>query len=269
MEIVKANPQYSWDFSSLSVFIPLRDIIANPQYHWNYNFLSMNGSLTSEYVIAHLYENWDWDRIGANENIDLLPFMEIKVPDESYFMSAVLETPHQHKIEFILKHLDTFNSIEFEVICGFYRKELNLNIIKEHPELLCYYDDDESSMIASLPLLTLDYVLEHKDEKYDINELSKNKSFNMNDILKGFENGIEWDFRGLSDNPNITFDFIYQNKDKNWNWNWRGLSENTFDVEYKRRKYALKLERNYYRKKMMSMLSQYILKDLNKMVMEY
>ena len=50
---------------------------------------------------------------------------------------------------------------------------------------------------------------------------------------KFIENNIDkpWDWKWLSQNPNITFDIILAHPDKSWNWYWLSLNPNiTFDI---------------------------------------
>lgn len=94
--------------------------------------------------------------------------------------------------------------------------------------ILEYYEKIETEskrVTCTNPDITIDYLFKHRKNKWYWVELSKNPAFKPEDINKYsvFKRKWSW-FRGLSQNPSMTIDFVKKNRDKKWCW--RSLSHN-------------------------------------------
>lgn len=255
INFVKSHPEFKWDWDELSGTLPIDQIDSNPEFKWDYFYISENKTLTSEYVLSHMDKNWSWENIFDNPNIDYNILTESKVDLSDKMNDSINGEIHYDKLfknissSFIKKYKDIFLSNE-PIFNTFHMLGIiTLQDIEKDPDLIVDYQ-----YFSENPNLTIDYVINNKDEPWDLRRLSRNKVFKMKDIIKGIEAGIEWSFWELSDNPNITFDFIYQNRNKDWCIGY--LESNPFSEQRK-----ISLE--YFG------LKEILIHDLRKIILEY
>lgn len=218
IEFIQDHKKFNWRWDILSEILHITEIEAHPEYSWSFHSLSKNKTLTSEFVLSNIRKSWDWPRIFANSNINYDTFAEAKI-DLSAQISSVMQFENSTISEtknltskFVRKYKNIFLQNYYSFISIHRNGILTLQDIQQDPDLIVDYQ-----YLSSNPNLTIDYLINDKDKLCFLYKLSLNNSFKMKDILKGFENGINWDFEGLSDNWNITFDFVYANKNKSWN----------------------------------------------------
>lgn len=268
-----------WNNSNLSRVLPLDDIKSQPEI-WDYTILSNNPHLTTEFIIQNLDKDWEWLTLLARRDLDfdlLADIDMIKIlptygtlGDERYdvnlnsYFSVLLFNPNV-TLKFFIKYLEQFlsaiNTTHFDGEIGIIQislsdpniyNKIKLEDIQTYPMIINGIDPRLQSTFLSINHnLTIEYVLERKEWNYHM--LSVNPAFKVKDIIRGIELGIPWDYSGLSQNPNITFDFIYENKEKDWNY-WL-LSKNLY------------LEQNRINKN--NLLKDHIIEDVNTIILQY
>ena len=236
VQFIKQNPEIKWDFIILSKNLPLSEIQKDLSLPWNYESLSENETLTTEFILQHLDQDWKDDLLEDDQNIDL---RRLEMTERFKFPNA-LRLLLDNSIR-----SDSDNKLEFKIDTDF--KKLS-------------YDKN----------LKIDQVLANKNKDWNLYLLSANPAFSLQDIIKGINNGFDWDFQGLSANPNITFDFVYQYRSKKWDYTT--LSCNKFDYEYKKFLISNKLKRKYIirkNKKIAKIFKIYLIKELINLFFEY
>ena len=77
---------------------------------------------------------------------------------------------------------------------------------------------------------TIKYILNNPKITFSWFSFSCNSKITM-DIVEKYIDTIPWDFCGLSDNPNLTIEFIAKHLDKNWRWDYVSYNPNiTMDI---------------------------------------
>ena len=266
MKIIKSHPEIKWDYDKLSSFINIKDIIANPDHEWNYDNLSENITLTAEYILQNINQPWNWDLLFNNKSVNFDVLADSDIDLTEYFPNNQ-QSLFALTSKFIVKYFNYFKTIfaESEWVAIYHEGIISINDVIAHPELIFSYFSFSNST-----KLELWYVLDNLDQNWDWEELSRNSSFDVSDIIKGIKFGIKWYYDFLSLNPNLTFDFVYSNKGEEWDV--ETLSNNPYNGEYEKYKLVSRLEYNYLRqkrRKTKNVLTEYIINDLSKIVMEY
>jgi hypothetical protein len=100
---------------------------------------------------------------------------------------------------------------------------------------------------------TFDIVLKNPDKPWDWRWLSQNPNITFDIVLKNPDKPWDWDW--LSQNPNITFDVVLKNPDKPWNWHC--LSKNPMPLQKKL--WAVEKIEDWWLNKIYSPDSNYVL----------
>jgi hypothetical protein len=225
--------------TQLSEKTPIEIIAEYSDVSWVYGEVSSNPTLTSEYILSNINKNWSWDTILINKNVSISMLVE------------------SDKWNYIKKKFINYHTIRGDIFEIRTLKELNeifglkklKKLLEELGSILPYNVNElkevgifDYSIFSRCKGLKINDILNEIKENLDWYALSQNSSFTERDIQYGMEKGIQWDFGGLSSNPNITFDFVWKYRYKEWNW--YKLCDNDFVVEYKQRKNEVKRQIN-------------------------
>ena len=257
LQFIKTHTEIEWVFNILSEHLPITEIQKDLTLPWNYDYISINKTLTVDFVIQHSDEKWF--HLSENENIDFEKIQEAGLEDLIDFVELSQSDNYKTGVNFILKNLDKLDLTRFHL-----NGIIKMQDILNHPELIRNYEE-----LSRNPNLEMWYVLAYKNENWNIQSLSQNEAFKIEDIKEGIDNLFNWDFRSLSNNYNITFDFLYQYRYKDWNWTT--VSLNFFNTE-KMLLITNKLKKNYINRKnkiATKLLNQMIIKDLTNIIFEY
>jgi hypothetical protein len=150
------------------------------------------------------------------------------------------------------------------VIQKYSRRELKWNVLANHLHFTNEFLEDAfakhhrlfiyAGSLSSNPSLPFEFVLNHPELTWDINELSSCVSLDaikqnfhlqwnwscvalnpnvtvdfINEVGSHNSGPIKWNFEALSYNPNITYEFFETHKDKGWNF--KALSQNNPSVK--------------------------------------
>lgn len=265
LEYIKSYPEVEWDYLNLSAQINIKEIekdlaFATTPLPWNFDSISDNKTLTSEFLIKYINQAWDWEELSRNESLDFDKLINTSLR----WSWEILSTNSSLTKKFIEHHLDCFlypycfgniyqnGIISFEEILSDSRWPKDPDSLWGHPEL------------------TADYILNHSNfSSWNIELLSQNRGLRVPDLQKLIDAGMDFNYKLLSRNPNLNYNFIYKHKDKNWDY--FQLSYNEFN--HKQQKQAIgKIKINYMRKKkreVRKVLEQYIISDLGKIINRY
>lgn len=159
----------------------------------DYSNLSFNPNISYEYVIEHEDQCWSYETLAKNNIIKL---------------EHIIKNKKLNK-----KNIEFFENPNFDI--DEYKKHFE---IKEIPYNIHYNPKLSIELINKISI-------EYPTFIWDYAELSKNKIFEFNYIIK---NNKGWDIDNLSLNPNISWEIIENNDFK---WNYKKISENTFEKE--------------------------------------
>ncbi len=256
---IKKYSKFNWDFDILSQFISLKSIIRNPQYEWNYTDLSLNKTLTSEYLLSNLDQKWNWEYLSENENLDFDILSESK--EELPFDLDILSKNKSLTTKFILKYIDA----NWKWVHIHKNGIIKLEEFENNEKLINNYDS-----LSLNPNLDAFYIYTNRDKKWNWVYISRNPAFQVSDIEELIMKGLPIAYRFISDNPNITFDFIYKYIHKAWDS--YELSLNKYNVEYNKFLTSKRIKTNYKSRKLNltnSILNTHIIRDLTGIVNEY
>ena len=201
---------------------------------WNFFQLSENWHLKFDQLIG-FSDKWDWYNLVHNSALT------------TKFVYAYLE-----KFKDYNHRLIRDGKIKIQDIISNYPHFVTTPNLVNHPDLT-------ADIILSLPKL--------KD--WSKVKLSRHPKLTVSDYRKLLAANITLDFKILSENPNISYDFIYDTQDKPWDY--QRLSYNKFNHEKKVR-IAYRIQHRYKvncRKKKMKFLNNYLISDLSKIVYRY
>jgi len=249
----------NWDFDFLSrnPNIKFADIIKYRYFNWNWRYVSGRDDLDFNFVFDNLNLTWDWYQLSGNKNLTLEILDKNIDLNWDWEMVSVnpkltFTNPNKYpKIDYY--YLSQNPNLTFDVV---------LNNLDNN------WDFDE---LSSHPNLSFDFVFNHIDIiEWNWYLLSRHKNLSFDIIQDYFNlnysdhiNSVhKWDMKGLSENPNLTIDFIIRNHTENWDW--KLISRN--DMNISKGKYLKsKLIKQY--KKILNNIP--IIKDIKEIIFNY
>ncbi len=184
---------------SLNKNIVWNDILENPSFNWDFDYLSENTNIKIENIIENKDLDWSYFRIMSNPIFNISDLD--KIPKLKKFRTEYFLNPNFDLYEY-MNFFGKNNIEEIDYLIHF-NKEFNIKI----------YND----IISEFPEYNFDYAYLLDKKNLDIDFLLlfyENKDLDNNAMYY------------LSQNPNLTFDFIDNNK---YNWNFKYMSKNDFD----------------------------------------
>lgn len=200
-------------------------LIKYPNKRWNFYCLSENKCITKEFILAHPNFKWFTSNLIKNENFsieDLLNYTKLNINDfMKKYIIYIYENPNCD-FDFIKK---TYHFIHDKtIIKDNYLKYYILSYISRSPNVTVKdildtpYIDWELTYVFDNPNFEwkylntiLNFFVEKKEYKIenlvkDTLYLSKHKNITL-DIIEN-NRDFPWNHIGISNNPNITIDFI-------------------------------------------------------------
>lgn len=247
LDFIEENPMRPWIYQSLSFHkdITIDYVIDHPALPWTYYDLSKHKNITLNDILDNPELPWNYTSLGANPNITLDMIQEYDLPWD--FNIGVSNNPNLN-IEFVLNNIDkkwnwdyisekvaTENAVRMypALPWNFNNLTINSNIslefIRENPELPWIY-----SKLATNPNATFEdcenYVeidLELMYKRFSKNMLNKYlydcldkhllfKYADLDDIEKYIGDIIP---DCLSENSNVSLDFIKKHMKAGWDFN--------------------------------------------------
>lgn len=253
--IKNSGREWNWKDCSRNRSLTWQDVIDNPQIPWNFEFLSMNPCVTWDIVQRNPGLPWDFDTLLANENLtlDILEQNPGLLSGNRFFLSAnpnltwefVRKNVHLNWDFECLSTLEFVNWEEIEknpsIPWSFesLAHEVPAEVIMNYPEVFTNREYQSSN-----PHI-IDQILENPRLGWDLFEFSRTVPW----LIFLHNQDFPWDYNGLSDNPQLCWEFVVNHPDRPWNYsslasNGMGRSE----LE-QREKEVRKLLGRYYAKK--------------------
>jgi hypothetical protein len=264
MEFVKDHIECPWDWYWISrnKNLTMEFIKDNIEMPWDFNGISRNPNLTCDFIDKHIEYPWDWSGISASHIITI------------DFIEKHIDKPWDWQ------HFNVSRGLTFDIIkkynnkihCGdaimcFIGRSASMDDIEKHIKLFFPWD---WRYITMNPNLTVEFIMKYSDVEWDWHWISQFSKFIMeiidkyssylSDILYWDDisrnpniseyitesKALPWNWKYLTNNPNITFNFITKHLDKPWDW--KKLSYNRFTKE--RNEFILQqYRRTYYLKR--------------------
>jgi hypothetical protein len=207
-EIIESNLDKDWDWSCISYkkFITWENIESNLDKDWDWQYISekiATPDIVQRTLDSNLEIPWDWECISHNDNMTWDFFKK------------------NFDKDLCLYNLSVHPCITWDVI----RQNLE-SIDPDEPEITWWnYIHRNDNLIQNVPM---DLIIKYSDLIDDEcwGYLSFSKSITMSDITNNLD--LPWDWEEVSNNPNITIDFIKNDlqSPNPKDWNWENLSKN-------------------------------------------
>lgn len=171
------------------------------EFDWKNVFVCISPNITLEFIEKYIDKPWDWTRVSVNPNL----------------------TP-----EFVAKHIDR----DWDFKNGL---SINRSVTAEFVEKFIDSDWDWSELAYNKTIPFEFYVKHNIKYAYVFS-----RRINVENVDK-YMDKVKWNFGvgGLSNNPNLTLEFIEKYIDKRWDWGCYGLSNHpiiTIDFVKKHKK---------------------------------
>jgi hypothetical protein len=245
VDIIKQNSEIKWNYKTISKYINLSEIINHPEVKWDYKYMSGNKSLTTDFVLEHINKKWKLKSLLFNESVDINKILINKSKDLNELIEEALFDIH---VKFNIKRMifvpELFSEVSIE---------------------------DKFHVYSVMKGLTIELLLQYKNEKWDWKELSKNSSFTIGDIEKGITLGLPFQIPFVTGNPNCTFDFILRYKEDIIKYlNYISLREkNILQTDACYNKFSPEYNKYILKKKLALRNADILIPDLDNIVLEY
>ncbi len=234
-EHVLEFPNLEWDWSMLSVFIPISIITENTGRPWVYERMGSNQTLTIEFIIENIHEHWDYDLISKNKNVTTIEnikkypnflwvwcLIEFDVVTDEIFQflidnqSIVNWNAASKYVPFKYVRTHTFLPWHWKELCR--NKSIPIEFIEKFAKGVNFFDDNPHQLIhpcsclEESPNLTIETIKKYKSV-YGFLGSSAHSNITMRTIISN--PGISWTQKYVFMNPNLTFSYfkkMYVNK---------------------------------------------------------
>jgi hypothetical protein len=191
---------YLWDCEGLSAnpTIKFEDVLNNPEIKWNWMYLSANPSISVSTIIENPDKKWDYFYVSRNPTFTMANLIGTTVTGENGMLKITDTFPY----DFILltenpgirEDIFKLGPSKFDCYLSYsHREEIT-------PEVI----DKACACVES-------YVF------WDWYQLGKNPNFPWS-YWEGFWKDDRLDWRGISENPNITMSIIRSEPNKPWDY---------------------------------------------------
>lgn len=210
------NPQFNWDWRTISQYADLDDIKAHPELPWDYKFLSWNENITIEFILS-CPDKWNYIRLSSHMPIDIMDKYNLPwvwsntsrcngltwqyVFDHSYdwtFHMLYMSLPTT------LADVEKYNLKYFTVMSR--NPLLDFEVVLKYPEGWNWVD-----LSYNQPWKV---IFDNLNKPWDIDTLSKRDDITW-DIVCKYPN-LPWSFAMLS--RNLPLAVIKANSNKPWDY---------------------------------------------------
>lgn len=254
LKIVEQNPSWPWSWRKLSSHEDLNiDFVEKFIYKpWDWDVLLCNPIITlnfiEKYINSEEAKHWDHGILSLNPHINLeffekynkvLNFDYVALSENSnlieefknVYISEKDCNLEKVKLEFFIKYVHTvedWDNLEIETDSYF-----DFEFLKRYPDKPWNYKNLSYAEVIDYDLLIeifekVDFKLSDSRNFLDLSYLSMLDTLPLKFITYIFEKGLDkfYDWKYLSENPNITLEFVktYPNKP----WNLEKLLKNVF-----------------------------------------
>jgi hypothetical protein len=111
----------------------------------------------------------------------------------------------------------------------------------------------------------MEIIEKYPDKSWDWKWISENPNITMEIIEKYPDNPWNWSY--ISENPNITMEIIEKYPDRTWNWEW--ISKNKFLYDKNVYNYSINIDIKKNKYKLYNILNEYLYKDIINLVCDF
>jgi hypothetical protein len=193
---------------------------------FDYDNLSCNPNITMDIVNNNRhynpYKQWSYGRLSENPSITWSDICTKK--EKAWYRDEVIKK-ESVIFDIVLNNLDFF--VEKDLKCFSQNPNLTLDIILNYPQYMNYWN---FYYVSKNKNITFEMILANKQLKWDFRGICENPNVTW-DVIKKYEYRIKWRYDLLSLNPNITWDIVLNNLDKNWSFARLSMNPNiTWDI---------------------------------------
>ena len=219
--LLNATKSWHWYFISLNESITMNDVKNNLHLPWNYRQLSSNPNLTIKFVKKTINKQWNWNAISCNKAITM---DDVRYNQHLPWSYISLSKNPNLTIEFVTENLRNKKGskmIPWDWNLITYNEAITMDDILNNPRLPWCYE-----WLPLNPNLTLDFVVNHLDNNWNWNwtNISCHEEISMDDFRKYLYPPrnlvLPLDYESLSENPNLTIDFVLENLSKPWDYSF-------------------------------------------------
>lgn len=263
VKFIRENPEIKWNFEHLSRHMNVKgirkDLLTEKPLPWDHRSICRNKTLTSKFLLENPdLIKWNFEELSKNRHLD---FDQLIGLSDRWDWYDLIHNPSV-TTKFVYAYFEKFEAYIFRFIRS--GKVKIQDIITKYPHFVT------TPNLVNHPDLTADIILSlPKLKDWSKVKLSRHPKLTVSDYRKLLAANITLDFKTLSENPNISYDFIYDTQEKPWDY--QRLSYNKFNHEKKVR-IAYRIQHRYKvncRKKKMKLLNNYLISDLSKIVYRY
>jgi len=171
-------------------------------------------------LFVYIYENYLPHLVRKYTN-QLWILLELFPEHRGLYRNAISRNPNT---TWELVQAFPNNTWDWDVLA--LHKNISLDTIENEPGNWCIKN------IFCKSNLTWDYIQNHPDIEWNMFRLSANRAITLDIIVNNPHPDCgEWNWEGVSHNPNLTWEFVLNNMDKDWNWrDISRLPEITWDI---------------------------------------
>ena len=182
------------------------------------------------YYLQEFENNWDWQILSRNKNINFNRLILMKYKDKNWDWDYLTEFGGfliEHKSDksnknYLNEIIKQFPQINFEYLSRRIDIKIDSSLIRSTKDKNWNWQvlsENEKVEISNK------LILELKDKNWNWQALSKKKNieFNNETLLQLIDKG--WNWNDLSENQHLIFNAKFINKTKTKSWNWKAVSK--------------------------------------------
>ena len=213
------------------------ELIEKYPYKWNYWNLSGNQNITEEFILKYPNKNWNIIHLIENNKItDFNTLSKFKSIDQ-YIIDNYSDKPWDWEWFIIKTSIDVKKYISLNLIekyknkWDYYDLSKNINLVEDFIIRYFYENWDIEYLIENNKItdfnslsrfknLTKDILYDYSDKPWDWEWIIENTNIIVEEyisleLIEKYKH--KWDYCKISNNPNITEEFIMKYPNKNWN----------------------------------------------------
>lgn len=216
-ELLLTFPDQDWCWWNISCNpnIDIQFVKKNLHFPWDWTGLSQNTNITENDINKNIRLPWDWGTYGISKNLNISSDFVLKNLNKPWDWNII----NERTCENVLGQIYNYS----RCLIGSDNYEEDTDVISEIDENEILQNFDKFDNIDWSEASRSRYVSQEFIEKcltfpwdWDWYGLSRNPNI-QEDFIKKYINK-NWNWEMLSKNTNIRFDFIFENLDKSWNW---------------------------------------------------
>jgi hypothetical protein len=227
-----------WNFQNLSRsnIINWDIVIKYKDQDWDWDALSNSRNLDYNIILEHINQAWNWDSISFNLKITSQVLSTNQ--NLNYYILSFNKSITE---EILIDHKDKpWNYVGLSSNCQNISKEFVLNNPDKpwNYDLLAYKNIIIMDKISNLTTvihntkLPLEFIKENidlftTDQQWRC--LSKNENLNFDFILDNLDKSLDWS--AISSSDYITYEIVNNNRNLPWNWRCLTVNKNMLDIK--------------------------------------